>query len=147
MGSFKKKFLFFITLYSAFGLKVEEKKVLLKCCDRISATLLCSSGEEVGGCGIDWLIDYLFCWLFIWFRHEKQGGGAGLAWELVCTLLHPSPLDGMIPRMLSLPGSIARGGSTRRKTVLTEELQDLKRCYREWDDWQVDEIPYPFRSN
>lgn len=52
-GLFQKKFLFFITLYSAFGLKVEEKKVLLKCYDRIYTTLLCSSGEGVGGCGID----------------------------------------------------------------------------------------------
>ena len=43
-------------------------------------------------------------------------------------------MDGMTPWMLFLPGSIARGESIRRKKILMEELQELKRWNGEQGD-------------
>lgn len=80
-------------------------------------------------------------WFIVYFGWKREGG----MWRLVCPHLHLSPVIPWVSFCLPLSGSTARGEYIRRR-ILTEMLQELKRCQTEQNDWQVDDIQYPLCS-
>lgn len=105
-----KKFFFLITLYSPFGLKVEKKKVLLKCSGQI-CTLMSSFAPLLRKQGdveeIDWCV-------IILFGSEKKGGGGGFGIRAGMHSPASQAWDSLGSFLTWHPGSIARGEYVRK---------------------------------